>query len=60
MTLSDAAGKVTSRGNLDDGELRELMRAYQGGAIEAFDRLHAKLAMPQLPRQALPALGRAC
>lgn len=33
-------------GGAEDGELRELMRAYQAGAIEAFDALHARLAMP--------------
>jgi RNA polymerase sigma-70 factor, ECF subfamily len=45
VTPPDATGKDT-RGSADEGELRELMRAYQGGAIEAFDALHAKLAMP--------------
>jgi RNA polymerase sigma-70 factor, ECF subfamily len=29
---------------VDDGRLRELMAAYQGGAIEAFDALYATLA----------------
>jgi RNA polymerase sigma-70 factor (ECF subfamily) len=46
VTLSDATGKVARGSSLDDGELRELMRAYQEGAIEAFEALHAKLAMP--------------
>jgi RNA polymerase sigma-70 factor (ECF subfamily) len=46
VTLSDDTGKVTSSSTVDDGELRVLMRAYQAGAIEAFDTLHARLAMP--------------
>ena len=56
MTLSDPHGKDTSSSSVDDGELRALMRAYQDGAIEAFDRLHAKLAMPLF--QYLAALTR--
>ena len=56
MTLSDPLGKVTGSSRIDDGELRELMRAYQGGALEAFDALHAKLAMPLY--QYLAALTR--
>jgi RNA polymerase sigma-70 factor (ECF subfamily) len=44
VTPTDATGKVTSRSSADDSELRELMRAYQAGAIEAFDALHARLA----------------
>lgn len=46
MTPSQPDGEVTTRSRADDGELRELMRAYQGGSIEAFDALHARLAMP--------------
>ena len=36
MTLSDRTGKGR-RSGAEDGDLRELMRAYQEGAIEAFD-----------------------
>ncbi len=45
MTPLAGPGKTISS-SADDGELRALMRAYQDGAIEAFDALHARLAMP--------------
>src|SRR3990170_2941463 len=46
VTPSDPTGKVPSSSAVDEGELRVLMHAYQAGAIEAFDSLHARLAMP--------------
>jgi RNA polymerase sigma-70 factor (ECF subfamily) len=41
---------------MDDERLRDLMRAYQSGAIEAFESLYAELATPLL--QYLASLAR--
>lgn len=46
MTPSEPPGKLTTRSSADEEELRALMCAYQAGALEAFDTLHARLAMP--------------
>lgn len=55
MLHPGATGKQKDDG-VEDDRLRELMKAYQAGAIDAFDALYAELARPLL--QYLASLAR--